>query len=75
MNVIVPLFLLLFLIVTLSPILSEIEFSKSLKFASLEMIALVFLFLNIFTKFSDCLTDNFFSIILFATKRAFSRPT
>lgn len=28
-----------------------------------------FLFLNILTKFSDCLTDNFFSIIFFETKK------
>ena len=32
-------------------------------------------FLKIFTKFSVCLTDNFFSIILLAIKDAFSRPT
>jgi len=36
---------------------------------------LCFLFLKILTKFSACLTDNFFSMILFATKEAFSKPT
>ena len=30
---------------------------------------------KILTKFSDCLTDNFFSTIFFATKAAFSKPT
>ena len=34
-----------------------------------------FLFLKILTKFSACLTDNFFSIILLATNKALSRPT
>ena len=34
-----------------------------------------FLVLKIFTKASDCLTDRFFSIILFATNKAFSKPT
>ena len=34
-----------------------------------------FFFLKIFTKFSACLTESFFSIILDATKSALSNPT
>jgi len=33
------------------------------------------LFLNILTKLSACLTESFFSTILFATKDEFSNPT
>ena len=36
---------------------------------------ILFFFLKIFTKFSACLTDSFFSIILLATNEAFSNPT
>ena len=43
--------------------------------ASFEKFVFCFLFLKILTKFSDCLTESFFSIILFATKLALSRPT
>ena len=38
--------------------------------ASFDLSGLCLLFLKILTKFSACLTDNFFSKILFATKEA-----
>ena len=60
---------------TLRPIFSEMSLSKSLIFASFEGVNFGFLFLNIFTKFSDCLTESFFSIILLAIKLALSNPT
>ena len=44
-------------------------------FASFTFSRFCLLFLKILTKFSACLTDNFFSKILFATKEAFSNPT
>ena len=70
-----PLFLLLFLIFTLKPVLSEITCSRSLILGSLERVILLPFFLKILTKFSVCLTDNFFSMILLATNTAFSKPT
>ena len=54
------------------PIFCEIEFSKSLMFVSFEITVLDFLILKILTKVSACLTESFFSIILVATKSAFS---
>ena len=51
------------------------DFSSCFKFASLKTILEVFLDLKILTKFSVCLTDNFFSMTFFATKKAFSNPT
>ena len=51
---------------TLKPIFSEIEASRLLIFASLKFLFLEFFDLNNLTRFSACLTDNFFSIILFA---------
>ena len=56
-------------------VLSEIDCSKFLIFGSLEDSVIPGFFLKIFTKLSACLTDNFFSIILFAIKIAFSSPT
>ena len=44
-------------------------------FGSLDDLLFLDFFLKIFTKFSACLTDSFFSIILLATNRALSRPT
>ena len=60
---------------TFKPILFETDNSRAVIFVSLEIGDLCFLFLNILTKFSACLTDSFFSIIFDATKLAFSRPT
>ena len=70
-----PLLFLLFLIETLSPIFSDIEFSKSLILESTLLEVFLLVFLNILTKFSACLTDNFFSINLFARNVALSSPT
>ena len=71
----VPLFFLLFLINTLRPVLSEIICSRFLIFGSLILFIILVFFLKILTKLSVCLTDNFFSMILFAIKDALSRPT
>ena len=70
-----PLLFLLFFIITFNPILSETDSSRFLIFGSLLIVELGFLFLNIFTNFSACLTDNFFSIILFAINNELSNPT
>ena len=59
----------------LRPIFSLIEFSKTCRLISLDGLRECFLVLKILTKFSDCLTERFFSIILFATNSALSRPT
>ena len=72
---IVPLFLGLFLIETLNPVLSETVCSKFLILGSFDDFIKLDFFLKILTKFSACLTDNFFSIILLATNKALSRPT
>jgi hypothetical protein len=64
-----------FFIETFNPIFSDNEFSNSLIFGSLWSLSLFFFVLKILTKFSVCLTESFFSIILLATKVAFSRPT
>ena len=45
------------------------------KFVFFENLRECFLVLKILTKFSDCRTERFFSIILFATNSALSRPT
>ena len=74
-NVIVPLLFLLFLIITFNPVLSETVSSRFLIFGSLLKVDLTFFVLKILTNFSACLTDNFFSIILFAINRALSNPT
>ena len=65
----------LFLIKTLRPIFSRTEFSNDCKLMSRCPLKDCFLILNIFTKFSACLTERFFSIILFATNSELSRPT
>ena len=69
-----PLFFLLFFIETDNPILLLIFSSKFFIFGSMDLLTEAF-FLKILTKFSACLTDNFFSIILLATNNALSRPT
>ena len=74
-NIIDPELFFLFLINTFNPIFSLIEFSKNFKFESFVLLNDSFFILKIFTKFSDCLTESFFSIIFFATKLAFSKPT
>ena len=74
-NLIVPLFFLLFFISTFKPIFCVIECSKFFILGSLDDFKLTGFFLKILTKFSDCLTDNLFSIILFAINNALSRPT
>ena len=66
-----PLLFLLFLIETFNPISWMIDCSRALRFISFEELKDCFLILKIFTKFSDCLTESFFSIILFATNSAF----
>ena len=68
------LFFLLF-IETLIPNLFINIFSSSLRFESFEINLNFFGFLNKFTKFSACLTDNFFSTIFLAKRFAFSKPT
>ena len=73
-NEIVPVLFFLFLIDTFKPIWLVTDDSNCLKFGSFSFL-ITFLVLKILTKFSDCLTDNFFSTIFFATKPAFSNPT
>ena len=60
---------------TLRPTLVDTDISRSLIFISFILLGFCLLFLNILTKFSACLTDNFFSIILLATNSAFFNPT
>jgi len=66
---------LLFCISTFNPILFDTESSRAIILVSFVIFDFSFFFLNNWTKFSACLTDNFFSIILLATKKAFSNPT
>ena len=49
--------------------------SNCFKLGSFKIYFDLLLVLNILTKFSACLTDNFLSIIFLATKKAFSNPT
>ena len=65
----------MFWISTFKPILLDIDNSSAIILVSFVFFDLYFLFLNNETKFSACLTDSFFSIILLATKLAFSKPT
>ena len=65
----------MFLIEILIPIFSIVEDSSSFKFASLDVLKDFFFILKIFTKFSACLTERFFSIILFAINSALINPT
>ena len=69
-----PILFFLFLIEIFKPVLSINEDSNSLILESFEIYFSIFFVLKIFTKFSACLTDNFFSIIFFARKVAFSNP-
>ena len=55
--------------------MSERFNSRFFKFGSLTLNFGIFFVLKILTKFSACLTDNRFSIIFFAKKEAFSKPT
>ena len=48
---------------------------KQLSVRQTENLVKIFFVLKILTKLSDCLTDNCFSIIFFAKKKAFSKPT
>ena len=65
----------MFCISTFNPILFNIESSRAIIFVSFVIFEFCLFFLNNWTKFSACLTDSVFSIILFATNEAFSNPT
>ena len=65
----------MFLIVTLSPTFSMIEDSRAFRFVSSVDLNDCFFILKIFTKFSVCLTDKFFSTILLAISSALFKPT
>ena len=52
-----------------------IDDSRDCKLGSLMDFVDCFFILKIFTKFSVCLTESFFSIIFFVTKIALSKPT
>ena len=60
---------------TFKPVLSEIDCSKFFIFGSFEDFNAFGFFLKIFTRFSLCLTDSFFSIIFLARNNALSKPT
>ena len=50
--------------------------SRFLIFGSIDLLVkILFFFLKILAKFSACLTESFFSIILFAMNNALSNPT
>ena len=66
---------MLFCISTFNPILFDTESSRAIILVSFVIFDFCLFFLNNCTKFSACLTESLFSIILFATKLALSRPT
>ena len=73
-KIIDPVLFFLFLIKTFKPIFSVIESSSACKFASFDGLIDCLFTLKIFTKFSVCRTESFFSIIFFAKNAALFKP-
>ena len=70
-----PVLFFLFLIETFSPIFSIIKASNDCRLGSFKIFRDCLFILKIFTKFSACLTERSFSIILFSVYYALFNPT